>query len=826
VEKKLHPRPDAALSSVTGQPGRRVLVRVQGIVQGVGFRPFVYQLALRHGLGGWVRNQPDGVEIEIAGPAEPVSEFIDDISGQAPPLARIIHIETAELPFAPLEGFAIIKSSARQARSTLISPDVCTCGDCLSELLDPKNRRFRYPFTNCTNCGPRYTIIKDIPYDRDKTTMAHFAMCPACRSEYDDPLDRRFHAQPNGCPECGPHVWLETPDGKRKADRDEALLSAVKLLETGSILAIKGLGGFHLAVDATDEAAVSRLRSRKIREEKPFAVMFSSIEEIRRHCFVTRTEEKLLCSQARPIVLLKRRDVPAADQSAHFEKSDPDSKNPPCHPLEKGGAESPQKNGEVNSPQATAADAASIAPGVAPKNRYLGAFLPYTPLHSLLFENAPFRALVMTSGNQSDEPIVMENADARSRLQGIADYFLLHDREIYMRCDDSVIRVLGEVPRPLRRARGYVPFPVFLRDGGPSVLGTGAELKNAICLTRGKEAFLSQHIGDLENLETLGSFEHAIVHLERILEIKPKIIVHDLHPDYLSTQWALRQKGMPLIAVQHHHAHIAAVMAERRLEGPVIGLALDGTGFGTDGTIWGGEVLKVDNAGFERLGHFRQVLLPGGDRAVKEPWRMALSYLWSLDPENVEPRFADILARWSAKEQKIILQMLARRINSPVTSSCGRLFDAVSALCGIRNSVNYEGQAAIELEQALEPDDGLYEGRVTTSEGSGMLVIDPFPMIEAVVEDVLRDCPAGKISARFHNGIVSLLAKAGRLAAEKAGLKQIVFSGGVFQNAYLSERLERELSGMGFDVYGHIEVPANDACIALGQAYIGVQRLR
>jgi hydrogenase maturation protein HypF len=365
-----------------------------------------------------------------------------------------------------------------------------------------------------------------------------------------------------------------------------------------------------------------------------------------------------------------------------------------------------------------------------------------------------------------------------------------------------------------------------MRDAAPSVLGTGAELKNAICLTRGREAFLSQHIGDLENLETLGSFEHAIAHLERLLEIKPEIIVHDLHPDYLSTQWALRREGLPRIAVQHHHAHIAAVMAERRLEGPVIGLALDGTGFGTDGTIWGGEVLRVDKTGFERLGHLRQVLLPGGDKAVKQPWRMALSYLWSLDPETVGLRFADILAKWPAKELKIILQMLARRINSPVTSSCGRLFDAVSALCGIRNSVNYEGQAAIELEQAIVPDEGLYEGKITLpAEGGGMFVIDPFPMIEAVVEDVRRNCPAGKIAARFHNGIISLLAEAGRFAAERAGLKRIAFSGGVFQNAYLSERLERELSGLGFEVYGHIEVPANDACIALGQAYIGAQKL-
>ena len=800
-----HPRPHPAPSPETGQTGCRVLVRVQGIVQGVGFRPFIYQLALHHGLNGWVRNQPDGVEIEVSGPAKPVSEFIGDISGKAPPLARIINIETEYLPFTAYDSFSIIKSSAQQTRSTLISPDVCTCEDCLRELLDPRDRRFRYPFTNCTNCGPRYTIIKDIPYDRDKTTMAHFAMCPECRREYEDPLDRRFHAQPNACWECGPQVWLETPGGEKPADRDDALQKAVELLATGSILAIKGLGGFHLAVNATDEAAVSRLRSRKIREEKPFAVMFSSIEEIRRHCFVTEAEEKLLLSQARPIVLLKKRGRPAPEQECLPPEVAP--------PFDKGG------QGGFSAQQGCA-----IAPSVAPKNRCLGAFLPYTPLHFLLFENAPCKALVMTSGNQSDEPIVMENKGARSRLQGIADYFLLHDREIYMRCDDSVIRVIGGTPRPLRRARGYVPFPVFMRDRAPSVLGTGAELKNAICITRGTEAFLSQHIGDLENLETLGSFEHAISHLEKLLEIKPELIVHDLHPDYLSTRWALRQGGLPRIAVQHHHAHIAAVIAERRLEGPVIGLALDGTGFGTDGTIWGGEVLRVDNTGFERLGHFRQVLLPGGDKAVKQPWRMALSYLWSLDRENLERRFADVLARWPAREQRIIAQMLAGRINSPATTSCGRLFDAVSALCGIRNSVNYEGQAAIELEQAIEPDDGSYEGTITSG-NEGMFVIDPFPMIEAVIEDVRRNCSVGKIAARFHNGIVNLLAEAGSLALQRTGLNQIAFSGGVFQNAYLAERLEKKLSGLGFEVYGHIEVPANDACIALGQAYIGAQKL-
>jgi hydrogenase maturation protein HypF len=738
---------------------------------------------MRHGLEGWVRNRSDGVEIEVSGEHGRVSDFISDISARPPSLARIVAVEAADLPFEPLGAFRIVESSPDQARTTLISPDVSICPDCLRELLDPADRRYRYPFINCTNCGPRYTIIKDIPYDRDKTTMAQFEMCPQCRAEYHNPMDRRFHAQPNACAECGPHVWIEDSEGGLVASHDDAVRVGVELLASGAILAVKGLGGFHLAANATDEAAVSRLRSRKIREEKPFAVMFSSLDEISRHCHVDAAEKELLLTAARPIVLLRKRGAYTS---------------------------------------ASAKERLPIAPSVAPRNRYFGAFLPYTPLHFLLFEGAPYKTLVMTSGNRSDEPIVIEDSDARSRLKGIADNFLLHDRQIYMRCDDSVTRVLDGKPYPIRRARGYVPVPVFLKDSGPSVLGTGAELKNTVCLTRGNEAFLSQHIGDLENLETLHSFEHAIAHLEQILEINPELVVHDLHPDYLSTRWALGQRRLPVLAAQHHHAHIASVMAERGLEGPLIGLALDGTGFGADGTIWGGEVLKVETGGFERLGHFRHTLLPGGEKAIKEPWRMALSYLWGLDPEGAGTRFSDLLATRSGTEKKIVLQMLSRRLNSPVTSSCGRLFDAVAALCGLRDSVVYEGQAAIELEQAIEPEAGFFGGKITPDEDDpAKFIIDPFPMIEAVVEDVRRKIRVGKISARFHNGMVGLLAGAAQAAARICGLKRIALSGGVFQNAYLSERLKKELSGLGFEVYTHALVPANDACISLGQAYIG-----
>ena len=683
-------------------------------------------------------------------------------------------VEVSEQPFEPIDGFSIVKSVAGKSRSTLISPDVCTCEDCLREFSNPEDRRYRYPFINCTNCGPRYTIIKDIPYDRDKTTMARFSMCPSCRSEYEDPMNRRFHAQPNACWECGPQVWLETPEGSRMAERDDAVGEAIRLLARGAVLAVKGLGGFHLAVHALDEQAVSRLRSRKIREEKPFAVMFASLDAVKRHCRVGAGEEALLLSLHRPIVLLER-----LERSAGL----------------------------------------SIAPGVAPGNRFLGAFLPYTPLHYLLFANSPYDALIMTSGNQSDEPIVMDNDSARRLLGNIADFFLLHDRDIYLRCDDSVTRVFREKPYPIRRARGYVPVPVFLDQSLPPVLGVGAELKSTICLVRNNEAFLSQHIGDLENLETLRSFELIVSHFKRILETEPQVIAHDLHPDYLSTQWALRQESLPLLAVQHHHAHIASVMAERRLSGPVLGLALDGTGYGSDGTIWGGEVLRVDGDRFERLGHFRHVPLPGGDRAIKEPWRTAVSYLWSLDPENAERSFADVFDRWQSKNVKIVLAMLERNLNSPLTSSCGRLFDAVSALAGVRDVVTYEGQAAIELEQAIAPEEGSYTGDIARDEAAW--IVDPFPMIREVVGDVRRGRPPGIISARFHNGLVALLSRVAEKVGAEAGLERLALSGGVFQNVYLLERLEKELERRGFEVLTHLEVPANDACISLGQAYIG-----
>jgi hydrogenase maturation protein HypF len=755
-------------------------VKVEGIVQGVGFRPFVYQLAHRHQLGGWVRNQSDGVEAEVAGPGAAVEAFLEELDGGAPPLAHIVRIEATERPFAPLGTFEIVDSLARNNRSTLISPDVSTCADCLRELFDPHNRRHRYPFINCTNCGPRYTIIRDVPYDRDKTTMAPFTMCARCREEYEDPSNRRFHAQPNACWTCGPQVWIETSDGRRTASGDEALKEAIHLLESGAILAVKGLGGFHLAVSATHGDAAERLRRRKVREEKPFAVMFPDLESIRNRCRVNEAEERLLQSLQRPIVILRRL---------------PD-------------------DGEL-----------SLAPSVAPHNRYLGAFLPYTPLHHLLFHGSNYRALVMTSGNQSDEPIVMTNDEAGSRLHDIADAFLFHDRSIHMRCDDSVTQILGGRPRPIRRARGYVPVPVFLDRDLPPVLAVGAELKNTVCLTRRREAFVSQHIGDLENLETLQSFQHSVAHLQRILEIEPRCIAHDLHPDYLSTQWALQRKGIPLLGVQHHHAHIAAVMAENRVRGPVIGLAMDGTGHGTDGTIWGGEVLLVEGHAFRRLGRFRHIPMPGGAQAIREPWRMALSTLWCLAPESPEAIFPEFFHRIDPNKARILLQMLQQRINSPLTSSCGRLFDAVAALAGMRSGerVAYEGQAAIELEQAIVADDGVYSGIVTKD--ADIWILDPLPLAREVIGDVRKGCPVGTIAARFHNGMVALLAEAATRIAGETGVRRVALSGGVFQNAYLSEHLENELRQAGLETYTHTHLPANDGCISLGQAFVAGQWL-
>ncbi|WP_448383301.1 carbamoyltransferase HypF [Desulfosoma sp.] len=783
-----------------GDPSRirRVGVRVEGIVQGVGFRPFVYQAARRWGLHGWVRNDATGVEIELEGPDGAVEGFLNTLRREAPPLSRIRSIAVSDKPYHGLSGFHIVPSDASSLRTALISPDTAVCADCVRELLDPKDRRYRYPFINCTNCGPRYTIIQDIPYDRNKTTMARFSMCAACRAEYEDPTNRRFHAQPNACPVCGPHVWLEDAQGRILAERDEAVREAVRCLEKGRIVAVKGLGGFHLAVAATDEEAVSRLRRRKIREEKPFAVMFRDMGTVQAYCHVNPEEERLILSKERPIVLVRKR-------------------------------------------RPVAPSVTPIASSVAPRNAFLGVFLPYTPLHVLLFEDSAYHALVMTSGNRSDEPIVTENDEARERLLGIADFFLLHDRDIYIRCDDSVTRVLPGGLMPIRRARGYVPVPVRLARSGPVVLATGAELKNTVCLTRDRDAFVSQHIGDLENLETLRAFEKTIEHLQKILDVRPTLIVHDLHPDYLSTQWAEAQaaplpaaqegeggrdmdvpgeaRSVYRIGVQHHHAHIASVAAERHADGPILGVALDGTGYGGDGTVWGGEFLYVDGAVCRRLGRFSHVPLPGGDRAVKEPWRTALAALWLLAGDEVEDRYGFFTNRWPEKERRGVLAMLRRGIHTPLTSSCGRLFDVMASLCGVRDRIHYEGQAAIELEQSLRIDGGAY-GADLEKDGD-LWVVDSRSLVAEAAEDLMRGCPPSVAACRFHNGIIHAVGRLLDRLGEETGLRTVALSGGVFQNVYLTTALVSLLKDAGWTVLTHDKVPPNDACISLGQAHIG-----
>ncbi|HEX8814351.1 MAG TPA: carbamoyltransferase HypF [Terriglobales bacterium] len=749
-------------------------IEVAGIVQGVGFRPYIYRLATSRGLTGTVSNTSAGVTIEIQGASEVVGDFLDRLPAEAPPLSRIIGIESRELPCNGDKEFRIIHSHGGEAVRTLISPDVAICPDCLREMFDPSDRRFRYPFINCTNCGPRFTIVRDIPYDRPFTSMATFPMCPQCQAEYDDPLNRRFHAQPNACWACGPRVELLDRSGKKINGRDP-IAEVIRLLRAGSIVAIKGLGGFHLAADATNADAVGLLRERKRRVEKPFAVMVPDIEAARRVCEVDDAGLEALHSIQRPIVLLpKNADSPVVD-------------------------------------------------AVAPFNAFLGVFLPYTPLHYLILREGNFPALVMTSGNLSEEPIAIANDEALARLQNLADYFLIHNRDILLRCDDSVVRVANGVTRQLRRSRGFVPVPVFLKDEQPSVLAVGGELKNTICLTKGKHAFLSQHVGDLENGEGYKFFAEAVEHLERILEIEPEIVACDLHPDYFCTRWALQQGGRRLVGVQHHHAHIASCMAENHLDERVIGFALDGTGYGTDKHIWGGEVLIADYSGFERVAHLEYIPLPGGAAAIREPWRMAVSYLFhSFGREflNLPVPFVQHLDR---QKTEIILQMIKNDINSPLTSSCGRLFDAVAALIGIRGRVNYEAQAAIELEFAIDGSgDDSYP--LDLDQSGESWIIHSRPMFEAILNDLQRDESAGAIARRFHNGLINVFVKIAVALRGNHGLNRVCLSGGTFHNVYLAQRFEAKLLDREFEVYTHREVPAGDGGLSLGQALIAARQ--
>ena len=765
-------------------------IEVSGIVQGVGFRPYVYRLATEHHLVGTIRNTPSGVTIEIQGEPEAVGNFISRLPPEAPPLARITDMLTRELPCNGDREFRIVESRAHDAVRTLISPDIATCEDCLREMFDPQDRRYHYPFINCTNCGPRFTIIRDIPYDRPHTSMSAFKMCAACQAEYDDPRNRRFHAQPNACWDCGPALqWWKS--GRRLESRDP-ITEAVAALRSGKIVAVKGLGGFHLAADATNTAAVALLRERKRRVGKPFAIMVPTLAAAEEICEVSPAERAALESIQRPIVLLRR----------------------------------------------GTARAIKVADEVAPVNNYVGVFLPYTPIQHLLLAKGDFRALVMTSGNLSEEPIAIANEEALSRLSGLADFFLLHNRDILLRCDDSVVRVVtadqDARSQQLRRSRGFVPVPVFLRDEIPSVLAVGGELKNTICLTKGKHAFLSQHVGDLENLESYKFFEEAMDHLQRALEIRPEIIAYDLHPGYFSTTWALQQAGLPLIGVQHHHAHIASCMAENHLDGTVIGFALDGTGYGTDGKIWGGEVLIASFAGFERAAHLEYVPMPGGAAAIREPWRMAVSYLahhFGGDFLKLDLAFLQDIPR---QKLDLLTQALGRRINSPLTSSCGRLFDAVAAICGIRNQVTYEAQAAIELEMAIdssrapskpfEKDTVIYSFDVVSREGN--LIIGARLMFDALIRDVRDQVPISEISRRFHSGLVRVFVDLAQKLRERGSLNRVCLSGGTFNNLYLTVELAAKLRAAEFEVFTHNEVPAGDGGLSLGQAMVAAHQER
>jgi hydrogenase maturation protein HypF len=748
----------------------RVRVRVDGTVQGVGYRPFVYRLAGELGIAGWVRNDERGVVVEAEGPPDAVAAFVARLRRAAPPLADVRGVASEAVPVVGESGFAIVASEHGGAATAPVTPDSATCEDCRAELADPADRRYRYPFLNCTNCGPRFTIVQGIPYDRPLTTMAGFAMCSACAAEYEDPLDRRFHAQPNACPACGPRARLLERDGSQVAG-DDAVAGAARDLLDGRILAVKGLGGYHLACRADREETVATLRARKHREDRPFALLVADVAAARALVELDDAEAALLASRERPIVLARRHS------------------------------------------------GADVAPSVAPRAPDLGVMLPYTPLHELLAGDAGV-PLVLTSGNLSDEPIAFADADARERLQHIADRFLVHDRPIATRTDDSVVRVVRERPLLLRRSRGYVPASLDLPVAAPEhLLGVGAEQKNAFCVAKGDRAWPSHHIGDLKNYETLQSLEHGIAHFEALFEVAPGLVVHDLHPDYLSTRYALGREDVKLFAVQHHHAHLAATLAEHGETGPAVGAIFDGTGFGTDGTIWGGEILVGSLTQIGRAGRLRPIRLPGGERAIKEPWRMACAWLTDMQVA-LPPAFADIAQpRWN-----MVARMSLQGTGSPLTSSMGRLFDAVAAMCGVRLEVSYEGQAAVEFEAlaeraAADPYPLEFEHRGET------VALDPRPMIRALLDDLAAGVGVPAISARFHAGLARATAGVLVIVAERRDLQLAVLSGGVFQNRLLLELTVQALEAAGLRVLVPERLPPNDGQVAFGQVAIGAARL-
>jgi hydrogenase maturation protein HypF len=756
----------------------RVRARIEGTVQGVGFRPYVYRLAGELGLAGHVLNDSRGVLIEVEAPAETVERFLLRLPLEAPPLANVERVVAEPLEELGERGFTIRESPAGGEPGAAVTPDSATCPDCLAELFDPGDRRFRYPFTNCTNCGPRFTVVRDVPYDRPNTTMAEFEMCPACLAEYRDPADRRFHAQPNACPDCGPQVRLVYAGGRSVEDpasRDPIEAAARALLD-GAIVAVKGVGGFHLACRADTERTVAQLRARKHREDKPFALMAPDLGTVRELVDVRAAELELVLDRARPIVLAARR------------------------------------------PHAAVAE--SVAPGAAE----LGVMLPYSPLHHLLLADAG-TTLVMTSGNVSDEPIAFRDEDACERLAEIADVFLMHDRPIETRTDDSVVRQLDGRRTILRRSRGHVPGAIALPlDCGRHLLACGAELKNTFAVSKGGSAWVGPHVGDLKNYETLRSFVAGIDHFQRLFAVDPEVVAHDLHPDYLSTKHAVEQDGVRLIGVQHHHAHLAACLAEHGERRPAVGAIFDGTGYGEDGTVWGGELLFGGLEGFERAGLLFPVRMPGGEAAIRQPWRMASAWLVAAFGEPCEPPGA--LARQiDAHAWSQVSRLALSGMASPLTTSAGRVFDAVAALCGLRAEVNYEGQAAVELEAACDQREGHAYELPLIDDGAGPLVIDARPMIRAVVRDVDGRTEVGTVAARFHNGLADVTARACALTAGRRGTDLVVLSGGVFQNRRLLGRTAALLSDAGLRVLTPERLPPNDGGIAYGQLAVAAARL-
>ena len=753
---------------------------VRGIVQGVGFRPFIYALAQRHGLAGLVRNDAEGVHIEAEGPPEELELFLQGIREKAPPLAVVETVSWGPLAALRERDFRIEESREGVRRRALISPDVATCGECVAELFDPADRRYRYPFTNCTNCGPRFTITRSVPYDRAMTTMAHFEMCLKCRREYDDPSDRRFHAQPNACPVCGPQVRLLDRFGHEVHSKPgDSILHTARILGGRAVVAIKGLGGYHLACDPFDARAVRTLRGRKARQDKPFAVMARDLEQVRKLCRIGPEEEKLLASPARPIVLLER--------------------------LERSG----------------------IVEEVAPRQDTLGVMLAYTPLHHLLLHDAGI-PLVMTSGNNSDEPIAYRDEEAFEQIGAIADYFLVHDRPIHMRTDDSVVRVAGREVYPIRRSRGYAPAPLGVAESfRQHILACGGELKNTFCVAKERHVFLSHHIGDLENYETLRSFREGIEHYCRLFDVRPELVAYDLHPEYLSTKYALEleEAGLPTVGVQHHHAHIASCLVdnERPSEQRVIGVALDGTGYGTDGAIWGGEFLEGSVAeGFARRTHLEYAPMPGGAAAIRQPWRMALAQLIALYGEEEVSNLPLAMVREAGETNvRLVARLVEHGLNTPPTSSAGRLFDAVAALVGVPGSrrTTYEGQAAVELELAANgPADRGYPFRLRP-EGEGW-VVETSGIIAGVVEDLLAGRSAGAVSSSFHRTMAEVVVAGCEEIRGARGASAVALSGGTFQNLLLLGQVLELLAGRGFTVYRHRRVPANDGGLSLGQAVL------